>query len=162
MPKNQVIERLLSTGGGQAFALGGFLSTATEGAVRLYQALSTEAYIEVDRKSILHIEEQDIHNGEAVVYVNGDASIRLAFEREVNVRDIRPEPDRPASSPPDQPSEGGVSATTANGLTVCAGGLNVILCAFPVIGPYGHIHWAYKLHSVYVVCSPGNTWLLFC
>ena len=162
MSDNQVIERLLGAGGGEAHAFSGFLSTGREEHIRLYQALSTEAYIELAQEHVLHIEEPDKDNGEAIVYVNSDAHVRLVFERDLTVRDIRPEPERPAASPPDQPSRAGLTATPPGGLTVCAGGLTVILCAHPVVGPYGHIHWAYKLGTVYVTCGPGGTYVVFC
>lgn len=162
MSDNQIIERLLSAGGGEAKAFSGFLSTARDERVRLYQAYNTEAFIELSQNDILHIEESEKDNAEAIVYVKNDANIRVVFERELNIDDIREAPARAERPHPDQPSSDSLSASKAGGLTVCAGGLVVVLCAHPVIGPYGHIHWAYKLGNIYLSCGPSMTIELFC
>lgn len=163
MPSTVIIDQLLKSGGGEAHVFSGFLSRMGDGHVRIYQALSTESYIDLAQDDILHIEDQSNNTGESLVYVGADTDVRLVFERNLNVKDIRPVSERPETSSPDQSSGLGLSASRAGEITSCVGGFDVIFCAEAKVDKDTHfIYWVYKIRSVFAVCGPGHTYYLLC
>lgn len=89
----------LEKAGEAATLLEGFLGTGDKGAVRLYEALSLEAYVEMARDAVLHVDDDGFEPGAVRAFVKSSAQILVVRSERLAAANYRQGPPGPVLPP---------------------------------------------------------------